>query len=191
MNGGPGSLAAVTAMVLGAPWCAAWAQTLSDACALVSVDEFQSLTGKTEYGDPTGMPWSGGTVCGFGSGQIILLLQADSTAVMDRFLASAEKDLVSPRTPVDGLGDGAFSVLFDPDDPYQDHGAFVVFGAGPPRVAVTVYAEDGEPAEAARPPAMAVAEAIAAKLPYTRRKGGSERADPPLPGETPAFSKTA
>ena len=68
---------------------------------------------------------------------------------MDRFLASAEKDLVSPRTPVDGLGDGAFSVLFDPDDKYQDHGAFVVFGAGPPTVAATVYAEDGEPAEAA------------------------------------------
>ena len=83
---------------------------------------------------------------------------------MDRFLASAEKDLVSPRTPVNGLGDGAFSVLFDPDDPYQDHGAFVVFGAGPPTVAATVYAEDGEPAEAALAPAMAVAEAIAAKL---------------------------
>jgi hypothetical protein len=151
-------------MVWGAPWCEAWAQTLSDACALVSVDEFQALTGKTEYGDPMGMPWSGGTVCGFGNGQIILLPQADSTQAMDRFLVSAEKDLVSPRTPVDGLGDGAFSVLFDPDNPYQDHGAFVVFGAGPPTVAVTVYAEDGEPAEAALPPAMAVAEAIAGKL---------------------------
>ena len=80
---------------------------------------------------------------------------------MDRFLASAEKDLVSPRTLVDELGDGAFSVLFDPDDPYQDHGALVVFGAGPPTVAVTVYAEDGEPAEEALPTAMAVAEAVA------------------------------
>ena len=147
-----------------APPHGAWAQAPADACALLSRDEFQALTGKTEYGDPTGMPWSGGTVCGFGNGQIILLPQADSTAVMDRFLATAEKDLVSPRTPVDGLGDGAFSVLFDPDDPYQDHGAFVVFGAGPPTVAATVYAEEGEPAEAALAPAMAVAEAIAAKL---------------------------
>jgi hypothetical protein len=164
MATGPGRLAAVTAMVLGAPWCEAWSQASSDACALVGRDEFQSLTGKMEYGDPTGMPWSGGTVCGFGNGQIILLPQADSMQVMDRFLASAEKDLVSPRTPVEGLGDGAFSVLFDPGDPYQDHGAFVVFGAGPPTVAVTVYAEDGEPAETALPPAMALAEAIAAKL---------------------------
>ena len=63
------------------------------------------------------MPWSGGTVCGFGNGQIILLAQPESAQVMDRFLASAEKDLVSARTPVEGLGEDAFSVLFDPDDP--------------------------------------------------------------------------
>ena len=165
MGIGPGRLSAVTAMILAASWCAAWAQAPTDACALLSRDEFQTLTGKTEFGDPTGMPWSGGTVCGFGDGQIILLTATESTQVMDRFLASAEKDLVSPRAPVDGLGYGAFSVLFDPDDPYQDHGAFVVFGAGPPTGAVTVYAEDGEPAEAALPTAMAVAEAVAAKLP--------------------------
>jgi hypothetical protein len=163
---GPGAerLAAVATIVLVAPLGAAWAQAPTDACALLSRDEFQVLTGKTDYDDPTGMPWSGGTVCGYGNGQIILLPQADSTAVMDRFLASAAKDLVSPRTPVDGLGDGAFSVLFDPDDPYQDHGASVVFGAGPPTVAATVYAEDAEAAEAALAPAMAVAKAITAKL---------------------------
>ena len=162
MRLGSGRLAAVAAVMLQG---AAWAQAPADACALVSRDEFQALTGKTEYTDPTGMPWSGGTVCGFDNGQIILLPAADSTEAMDRFLASAEKDLISPRTPVDGLGPGAFSVLFDPEDKYQDHGAFVVFGAGPPTVAVTIYAQEGEPAEAALPQAMAVAEAVAAKLP--------------------------
>ena len=111
MRLGRGRLAAVAAMALVAVWGGAWAQAPSDACALLSRDEFQALTGKTEYTDPTGMPWSGGTVCGFGNGQIILLLQADSAAVMDRFLATAAKDLVSPRTPVDGLGDGAFSAM--------------------------------------------------------------------------------
>ena len=165
MGLGSARLLPVATIFLVAPLCEAWAQGPADACALVSKDEFQALTGKTEYTDPTGMPWSGGTVCGFGNGQIILLTAADSAQVMDRFLASAEKDLVSPRTPVDGLGEGAFSVLFDPEDKYQDHGAFVVFGAGPPTVAVTVYAEDGEGAEAALPQAMAVAEAVAAKLP--------------------------
>jgi hypothetical protein len=94
------------------------------------------------------MPWS--RVCGFNNGQIILLTAPDSTQVME-------------RAAVQGLGDGALSVLFDPEDKYQDHGAFVVFGACPPTV--TVYAEDGEPAEAVLQPAMAVAEAISAKLP--------------------------
>jgi hypothetical protein len=165
MGLGSAPLAAAGAVFIVAPLCAAWAQAPADACALVSRDEFQALTGKTEYTDPTGMPWSGGTVCGFGNGQIILLTEADSPQVMDRFLTSAEKDLVSPRTPVSGLGEGAFSVLFDPEDKYQDHGAFVVFGVGPPTVAVTVYAEDGEAAGAALPQAMAVAKAAASKLP--------------------------
>ena len=102
MGLGWGRLAAVAAVLMAAPLCDAWAQAPADACALVSRDEFQALTGKTEYTDPTGMPWSGGTVCGFGNGQIILLTEADSTPVMDRFLTSAEKDLVSPRTPVRG-----------------------------------------------------------------------------------------
>ena len=87
-----------------------------------------------------------------------------SKAAFDGLLASfGQQDL--PRTPVDGLGAGAFAIFFDPESPYQDHGAFVVFGAGPPTVAVTVYADDGEAAEAALPQAMAVAEAVAAKLP--------------------------
>lgn len=158
----PGRLAAAVAFFLAAT--PSGAQSPSDACALLTAAEFQALTGKPEYGDPTAMAWNGGTVCGYGNGQIILLPQADSTAVMDRFLETAAKDLVSPRTPVEGLGAGAFSVLFDPDDPYQDHGVFVVFGAGPPTVAATVYAGDDEAAEAALGPAMAVAEAIAAKL---------------------------
>ncbi|MFO1141196.1 MAG: hypothetical protein U1E59_02210 [Amaricoccus sp.] len=165
MTLGPRPLLAVYVAVLVCPLSEAWAQATTDACGLMSRDDFQRFTGKTEYTDPTGMPWGGGTVCGFGNGQIILLTEANATQVMEGFLESAEKDLVAPRTPVDGLGDGAFSVLFDPEDKYQDHGAFVVFGDGPPTIAVTVYAEDGEPAEAALPAAMTVAKAVAAKLP--------------------------
>jgi hypothetical protein len=141
----------------------AFAEVPADACALMTRDEFQQLTGKTEYSDPTGMPWGGGTVCGFGNGQIMLWTVEDSREAFDRLLASfGQQDL--PRTPVEGLGEGAFVIFFDPEDPYQDHGAFVVFGAGPPTVAVAVYAEEGEAAEAALPQAMAVAKAVAAKL---------------------------
>jgi hypothetical protein len=154
-------LAAAAAMA--APLCGAWAQA-TDACALMTRDEFQELTGKTEYTDPTGMPWGDGTVCGFGNGQILLWTGADSRAAFDRFMAGfGQQDL--PRTPVEGLGDGAFAIFYDPEDEYQDHGAGVVFGAGPPTVAVMVYAEDGEPAEASLPQAMAVATAVAGRLP--------------------------
>jgi hypothetical protein len=54
----------------------------------------------------------------------------DSKEAMNHFLARAENDLVSPNTPVEGLGEGAFSVLFDSEDEYKDH-ALVVFGSGP------------------------------------------------------------
>jgi hypothetical protein len=143
---------------------AAWPQMPPDACGLMSRDEFQALTGKTEYTEPTGMPWGSGTVCGFGNGQILLFTGEDSREAFDGLLASfGQQDL--PRTPVEGLGEGAFAIFFDPQDEYQDHGAFVVFGAGPPTAAVTVYADDGQPAETALPRAMAVAQAVAAKLP--------------------------
>ena len=70
--------------------CAAWAQAPADACMLMSRDDFQKLTGKTEYADPTGMPWGGGMVWGFGNGQIILLTGAQFDGVIDGFLTSAE-----------------------------------------------------------------------------------------------------
>ena len=154
---------AVAAVML-APLNAAWGQAPADACGLMSRDEFEALTGKTEYTDPTGMPWGGGTVCGYNNGQILLFTGEDSESAFDQMLESFGQEGL-PRTPVDGLGEGAFALFFDPEDEYQDHGTFVVFGAGPPTVAVTVYAADGERAEAALPRAMAVAEAIAAKLP--------------------------
>ena len=154
--------AAVAAAML-LPFAAAWAQVPADACGLMTSDEFEALTGKTEYSEPTGMPWATGTVCGFENGQIVLFTGEDSRTAFDGLLTSFGQEAL-PRTPVDGLGEGAFALFFDPESEYQDHGAFVVFGAGPPTVAVTVYADEGEPAESALPEAMAVAQAVAAKL---------------------------
>jgi hypothetical protein len=160
MGLGWGRLAAVVLLVApsGAP-----AQAPADACALMGRDEFQALTGKQEFTDPEGMPFGGGTVCGFNNGQILLWTGDDAPQAFDRLLASfGEQDLA--RTPVEGLGEGAFAIFYHPESEYQDHGAGVVFGAGPPTVAVMVYAEDGEPPEAALPQAMAVAQAVAGRL---------------------------
>lgn len=147
-----------------APLSAAWAQRATDACSLMSSEEFEAITGKTEYSDPIGMVWGAGTVCGYDNGQIVLFAGEDSRKAFDQLLASFGQEGL-PRTPVEGLGEGAFALFFDPESEYQDHGAFVVFGAGPPTIAVTVYADEDEAAEAALPEAMVGAEAIAAKLP--------------------------
>ena len=141
----------------------AWSQVPADACALMSKDEFAAITGKTEYTDLTSMPWGSGTVCGFSNGQIVLFTGEDSKAAFDHLLASFGQEKL-PREPVDGLGPDAFALFFDPESEYQGHGAFVVFGAGPPTMAVTIYAADGEQAKSALPQALAVARAIAAKL---------------------------
>ena len=109
------------------------------------------------------MPWSGGTVCGFDNGHTVLFTGTDFTRSSTG--SSRALRVLLPRSPVDGLGEDAFALLFDPENPYQDHGAFVVFGAAPPTVPVTVYAEKANPRRPSLLPAMAVAEAIAAKLP--------------------------
>jgi hypothetical protein len=140
-----------------------WAQAPADACALLTRGEFEALTGKTEHVAPSAMPWDGATVCGFENGQILLFGGSESRTDFDRLLAAfGQQDLL--RSPVEGLGEGAFSLVYDPADPYQDHGAFVVFGAGPPTIAVTVYADEGQPAESALPAALRVAKAVAEKL---------------------------
>lgn len=154
-----GWLAAAAVLAAGG----AFGQAAGDACGLMGRDEFQALTGKTQYGEPTGMPWGEATVCGFNGGQIMLWTGADSRGAFDRYVKSfGVEDL--PSEPVEGLGEGAFAIFYDPEDAYQDHGAGVVFGAGPPTVAVMVNAEDGEPPEAVLPQAMAVAQAVAGKL---------------------------
>src|SRR5690606_19485777 len=69
------------------PCGTALAQAPPDACALMSGDEFEALTGRTEYTEPTGMPWGSGTVCGYANGQIVLFTGEDSRAAFDRLLA--------------------------------------------------------------------------------------------------------
>lgn len=125
---------------------------------------FEELTGKTEFSEPVAMPWGEASLCGYENGQILLFTGADSKRAFERLLESFGQEDLS-REPVAGLGENAFAMFYDPDDPFQDHGAFVVFGAGPPTIAVTVYAAEGEPAKAALPEAMAVAQALVARLP--------------------------
>jgi hypothetical protein len=109
------------------------------------------------------MPWGEATVCGFNTGRSCCSpARIGVGRLTTTWRLFGVEDL--PRTPVEGLGEGAFAIFYDPEDEYQDHGAGVVFGAGPPTVAVMVNAEDGEPPETVLPQAMAVAQAVAGRL---------------------------
>jgi hypothetical protein len=149
--------AAVVALAPGAAWAEA-----GDACALMGNDEFTALTGHVAYTDPTPMAFGAGSVCGFDGGQIILFsgdgAMANLEHVWEGFGAARS------RTPVPELGPEAYAFFVEAETEYQDHGTFVAFTTGPHAVAVTVYADDGQPADAALPQAVSVAKAVAAKL---------------------------
>jgi hypothetical protein len=154
---GPGWLAAaVVALTAGAAWAD------GDACALMGNDEFTALTGRAAYTDPTPMAFGAGSVCGFDGGQIILFEGDGAMASLEQVWESF--GAAGDRTPVPELGPEAYAFFVEAETEYQDHGTFVAFTAGLHAVAVTVYADDGQPADAALPQAVSVAKAAAAKL---------------------------
>ncbi|RWK35129.1 hypothetical protein [Mesorhizobium sp.] len=151
---------AVVATVLAPFWV--WAQDGSGAC-LISRDEFATLSGRSAYTDPESMPWGSGAVCGYDGGQIILFSGETAMANLEHLLDSFGAG--GNRVPVPDLGAEAYAFFVEAENKYQDHGTFVAFSAGPHAVGVTVYADDGQPAETALPKAVTVAKAVHAALP--------------------------
>jgi hypothetical protein len=134
-----------------------------DACALMSRTEFEALTERPDPVDPLPMTLSGGTICAFSNGHIMLLTGVDSGGTLDQLLASLSE--AGPRTEVEGLGGGAFTLFPEPEADFHPRAALVVFGARPPIVLVSVHAPRRERGESVLGQAMAVAKAVAAKLP--------------------------
>ena len=153
--------AGVVLAALSAP--AAQAQPAVDPCSLMTGDEFAALAGRPAFGEPEAMALGAGAVCGYDGGQIVLFSGATAWQDWERVMqAFGQQD--AARTPVPELGEDAYALLVEPANAYQSPAAFVVFGAGPHAVAVSVDGEDGQPPEAALPNAVGVAEAVAAKL---------------------------
>lgn len=126
----------------------AWAQEGSEACVLSS-DDFAALSGWKAYIDPGPMPWGSGAVCGYDGGQILLFSGDASMENLERVWVSF--GAAGERVPVPELGADAFAFFVKAENEYQDDATFVVFSVGAHAVAVTVYAREGEPAEAALP----------------------------------------
>ena len=87
----------------------------ADTSGRMAWGEFEAPTGRTEHADPEETALGEGLVGGFGSGHIAPFPDEGSAAAFDRLLARfGPQDL--PRTPVEGLGDGAFALFVDPED---------------------------------------------------------------------------
>lgn len=152
---------AFLAVILLAPASAA-AQTV-EACSLLSNAEFEKVTGRKSYAPPEPMTLAGGTLCGYDSGQLIILTGPKAVENWNGMLTSYGQDKL-PRHPVPGVGDGAYSLFTRPRSEYEDANAFVVFRKGAHLVAASVAAEEGKPPESALPLATSLATAVAGKL---------------------------
>ena len=148
---------AALAVAPGVP-AGAWAE-VPDAYGLLTRGEFAALTGRAELSARRGVG--------------VRVRQRADRAVRGRGVGGGVRPAAGALRPAGSAADarrgarsGAFVLFVDPEDANQDHGAFVVFGADPPTVAVTVtvYADEGQRAETALPKAMAVAKAVAGKV---------------------------
>jgi hypothetical protein len=122
-----------------------------DACTLASNAEVSQIA---EERPEIAKYWSaptasfGGSHCDYDGGSIRVYQgkapAADLEAMLKNFAAKA------PRTPVQGIGDKAFFMVPNPNDPYKRLGLLAVY-AGPRVVQLTLDANGEEPIEATRP----------------------------------------
>ena len=148
------------------PALAALAEEPPEACALVAKADFERFTARTTYFEPDQLPLAGGagSLCEFASGQLWLYPGDESGALWESVM-KAFGDQVDARTPVEGLGDRAYSFAPTPRDEYQDTGIYIVVTQGDTTFAAAVWTVADEPVESVRPLAMELARFVLAKLP--------------------------
>lgn len=148
------------------PALAALAAEPPEACALVTKADFERITARTTYSEPEQMSLAGGagSLCEFESGQL-WLYPGDKSGELWKSVVKGFGNQDDPRTPVDGLGDRAYSFSPTPRNAYQDTGIFIVVTQGDTTFTVSVLTVADEPVESVRPLAMELARFVLAKLP--------------------------
>lgn len=150
----------------GCPALAALAEEPLQACALVTRADFERITARTTYTEPEQMALAGGagSLCEFDSGQL-WLYPGDESGAQWESVVKGFGNQDDPRTPVEGLGDRAYSFSPTPHNAYQDTGIYIVVTQGDTTFAVSVMTVGDEPVESVRPLAMELARFVLAKLP--------------------------
>jgi len=147
------------------PFLSTHAQEAQQACELVTRADFERITSRETYVEPDEMPLAGGagSLCQFDSGQVWYYPNDKSGALF----ASMVKNFGNqddPQTPVEGLGDSAYSISPTPQNQYQDTGIFIVVTQGNATIVASVMTVGDEPVESVRPLAMELAKFVLTKL---------------------------
>jgi hypothetical protein len=148
------------------PALVALAEEPLQACALVTKADFERITARTTYREPDQISLAGGagSLCEFASGQLWLYPGDESGALWESVMKAFGKQVES-RTPVEGLGDHAYSFSPTPRDEYQDTGIYIVVTQGETTFAAAVWTVADESVESVQPLALELARFVAAKLP--------------------------
>lgn len=142
------------------------AGTRLDACTLATNAEVARIAEeRPEIAQYWSAPVSsfGGSHCDYDGGSIRVYQGASAAADFESTLKAAGADR-APRTPVSGIGDRAFFLIPNPDDPYKRLGLLAVH-VGPRVVQLTLDARGGEPIEATRPRLEKLAQLVLPRLP--------------------------
>jgi hypothetical protein len=136
----------------------------SPACALISKDEFASITGRRLDGDADGTQLTnGGSACDYDSGNVTLFSGPKSEASWDAYLKNWKKDK-TPRQPVAGVGESAYLMYPAPRDKHEGRYAVLVVRQGVHTMAVALETQANETPQSLQPKLMTMAKTALAKL---------------------------
>ena len=163
---GPGIVCAILAAAN--PPAAAEETTVSatEVCELLGNAEVERVTGQKMYNEPTPMSLKGGAgaLCGFDNAQVIVFTGKNSKRLWSSLLEGFGYGSVQNHRVPD-LGDGAYSFYYVPENKYQDAGTFIVVSNNERTFAVSVAAEEGQPAQSTEAKAIELAKIVMTKLP--------------------------
>jgi hypothetical protein len=119
-----------------------------EGCPFLSDAEVEELTGRKQFLklNAMQMPDGSGIVCESPIVTVLVLLGEDSESRWEELLQGAGR-AETPRLPVEGLGDNAYALHFEPRTEYEYPTAAVVVTSESFTLGVSVEAEEGKAAE--------------------------------------------
>jgi hypothetical protein len=158
-------LAVFLPSIAGAQGAAPAGPTPEFMCGLLTKAQVEKEIGRKLFGEVSGMKLGGGAVCDFDGGEAQVMLfpgpngEANWEAMVKRF---GQENL--KRTPAPDLGAPAYVIYPPPKNKYQETVAMVAVKTAQGTLVVSSSVKEGEPAEKALGPTVALAKLVLPKL---------------------------